>query len=156
MPRDAALTSYMMAQVKNKDTKPEMMLRKVLHRMGVRYRLHRKDVFGKPDLAIAKYKLAVFVDGDLWHGNEHRVRGLESIEALFPSNTSFWVEKIRANMARDSAVNDQLLSEGWVVLRLWASEICRDPIGAAQLVMERLQSIKTSGVPPRGAKEETR
>lgn len=156
MPRDAALTSRMMAQVKNKDTKPEMMLRKVLHRLGVRYRLHRKDVVGKPDLAIAKYKLAVFVDGDLWHGNEHRVRGLNSIEALFPTNTAFWTEKIRANMARDSAVNDQLTREGWVVLRLWASEICRDPIGAALLVMERLQRIKAGGGAPPGAEEVTR
>jgi DNA mismatch endonuclease (patch repair protein) len=141
MPRNAALTSRMMAQVKNKNTKPEMLLRKVLHRMGIRYRLHRKDGF---------------VEGDLWHGNEHKVRGLDSIEALFPSNTSFWTEKIQANRARDSAVNDQLTSEGWVVLRLWASEISRDPIGAAQLVMQRLQWIKTRGGPPRGAKGETR
>lgn len=137
------MTSRMMSKIKNKNTKPEMMLRKVLQRMGVRYRLHRKDVYGRPDLAIAKYKLAIFVDGDLWHGNEHKVRGLDCIEALFPTNTLFWSEKIRANMARDSVVNARLASEGWVVLRLWASEILVDPIGAARRVVELLQRLKT-------------
>jgi DNA mismatch endonuclease (patch repair protein) len=148
MPRDPAITSRMMARVKNANTKPEMVLRKHLHRMGVRYRLQAKDVFGKPDLAIAKYKLAVFVDGDLWHGNEHKLRGLASIEALFPTNTSFWAEKIRANMARDSLVNQRLTSEGWVVVRLWASEISRDPTGAAQMVLDRLRSLKTARLSP--------
>ena len=145
----------MMAKIKNKDTKPEMMLRTVLHRMGVRYRLHRRDVYGRPDLAIAKYKLAIFVDGDLWHGNEHRVRGLDCIEALFPTNTLFWSEKIRANMARDSVVNAGLASEGWLVLRLWASEIRVDPIGAAWRVLEPLQRLKSRGQLPRNDQEET-
>ena len=143
-----------MAKIKNKNTKPEMMLRRILHRMGVRYRLHCRNVYGRPDLAIAKYKLAIFVDGDLWHGNEHRVGGLDCIEALFPTNTLFWSKKIRANMARDSVVNAQLASEGWVVLRLWASEIHVDPIGVARGVVEHLQRLKNKGPLPQADQEE--
>jgi DNA mismatch endonuclease (patch repair protein) len=144
----------MMARVKSKDTKPEMMLRKTLHRMGIRYRVHCKDIFGKPDLTIAKYRLAVFVDGDLWHGNEHKLRGLDTIESLFPTNTTFWSDKIRGNMARDAAVNARLSSEGWVVLRLWASEIATDPDAAAGRVVDLLQRLKTKGRPLSANKDE--
>src|ERR1700747_3217921 len=93
--RDPVITSRMMAAVRNKNTKAELALRRALHRRGLRYRLHPSDVFGRPDIVIRSRGLAVFVDGDMWHGNAWRVRGLSSLEDLFPNNTEFWTKKIR-------------------------------------------------------------
>lgn len=82
----------MMATVKHKDSKAELALRRALHAAGVRYRLHAKDVPGKPDIVNRAKKLAVFVDGDLWHGNpdEVRRRGRSSLAELFPTRTDWW------------------------------------------------------------------
>ena len=91
--RDPAVTSRMMAAVRNKDSKAELALRRQLHARGLRYRLHARDLPGRPDLVIRKYRLAVFVDGDFWHGNAWKVRGLARFEDQFPSNRDFWVEK---------------------------------------------------------------
>jgi DNA mismatch endonuclease (patch repair protein) len=80
----------MMARVRNKDSKAELALRRALHAAGVRYRLHAPDVTGRPDLVIRSRRLAVFVDGDLWHGNpeEIRRRGRDSLGDLFPTGGS--------------------------------------------------------------------
>ena len=136
--RDAATTSRMMAAVRNANTKAELVLRSALHRRGVRYRVQARDVFGRPDIVIRKYKVAVFVDGDMWHGNEHVRRGLPSMEAMFPTNTRFWCEKIRRNMARDQDVNAHLIAQGWTVLRFWASNVLANPDDAAEVVREAL------------------
>src|SRR6516225_10318795 len=83
-PRDSQVTSRMMAAGRNKDSKAELALRRELHARGMRYRLHARDVPGRPDLVIRSRRLTVFVDGDMWHGNEHRRRGMTSIAELFP------------------------------------------------------------------------
>jgi len=127
-----------MAAVKRADTKPELALRRALHRGGVRFRLQANDVFGHPDLVVRKFKIAVFVDGDMWHGHEHVRRGLPSLEALFPTNTRFWCEKIRQNVERDREVNERLRSDGWTVIRLWATDVLADPDAAARIVVEAL------------------
>jgi len=108
----------------------------------VRFRLHARDVLGKPDLVIRKYRLAVFVDGDFWHGNAWRLRNLPSLEALFPTRTEWWVAKIRRNMERDAQVTAQLEAGGWRVVRMWESEVLRDPDRAAQRVIAALKSQK--------------
>ncbi|MGH8931458.1 MAG: very short patch repair endonuclease [Egibacteraceae bacterium] len=124
--RDPAVTSRMMAAVRNKDSKAELALRRALHARGVRYRLHAKDVIGRPDLVIRKYHLAIFVDGDFWHGNAWRLRGLQRLEDMFPTNTEFWAAKIRRNMARDAEVNEALANDGWTVVRVWESDVRAD------------------------------
>jgi DNA mismatch endonuclease, patch repair protein len=137
--RDAITTSRMMARVRSKDSKAELALRKALHRRGIRYRVHVRTVFGTPDIAIKRYRLAVFVDGDMWHGREHLRRGLTSMAEMFPTNTDFWVKKITRNIERDTEVNARLRSEGWTVVRLWESDVLRSPDAAAILVQEAIE-----------------
>lgn len=130
----------MMSRVRNKDSKAELALRRALHATGVRYRLHAGDVPGRPDLVIRSRRLAVFVDGDLWHGNpeEVRRRGRDSLAELFPSRTEWWVAKIERTMARDREVTATLQAAGWTVVRLWEHDVLRDPVASAQVVREAL------------------
>jgi DNA mismatch endonuclease (patch repair protein) len=139
-PRDPEVTSRMMARVRNKDSKAELALRRALHAAGVRYRLHAPDVLGRPDLVIRSRRLAVFVDGDLWHGNaeEIRRRGRSSLAELFPSRTEWWVAKIERTMARDREVTETLRAQGWTVVRLWEHDVLRDPAGCAETVRRAL------------------
>jgi DNA mismatch endonuclease, patch repair protein len=135
-PRDPAVTSRMMARVRSKDSKAELALRRALHARGFRYRLHGKEILGRPDIVNRSRRLAIFVDGDMWHGNEHHRRGLASLAELFPTRTQWWVAKIEANMRRDREVTTTLREQGWTVIRLWASDILADPEDAAQRVLD--------------------
>jgi len=132
-----------MAAVRGKDTKAELALRRALHRRGLRYRLHPSDVFGRPDIVIRSRRLAVFADGDMWHGNAWRLRGLSRLEDMFPNNTAFWTKKIRRNIERDREVTARLQEEGWTVVRLWESDILTDPDAAADEVLEALKKSET-------------
>jgi DNA mismatch endonuclease, patch repair protein len=90
---------------------------------------------GRPDLVLSRFRLVVFVDGDFWHGNAWRLRGLARFEDQFPTNTEFWVTKIRGNMRRDQEVNAALRVAGWRVLRVWGeSKILANPAAAADEV----------------------
>jgi DNA mismatch endonuclease (patch repair protein) len=142
-PRDRAVTSRMMAAVRNKDSKAELALRRALHARGLRYRLHARDVIGHPDVVIRSRRLAVFVDGDMWHGNEHRRRGLPSLADLFPTRTEWWVAKIERNIRRDQEVNTELTARGWTVVRVWESEVLRDPQQAADAVLKAMNGRST-------------
>lgn len=128
----------MMAAVRNKDSKAELALRRALHARGVRYRLHAKDVPGRPDIVFRSRRIAVFVDGDYWHGNAWRLRGLPSLEEMFPTNRDFWVAKIERNMARDREVNQELAARGWTVVRIWESDVLANPDEAAGRVVEAM------------------
>lgn len=129
----------MMAAVRSKDSKAELALRRELHARGMRYRLHARDVPGHPDLVIRSRRLAVFVDGDMWHGNEHRRRGMASMAELFPTRTDWWVAKIKRNMQRDQEVNARLAADGWTVIRIWESEVLADAAKAANRVLDALR-----------------
>jgi len=139
-----------MARVRNKDSKAELALRRALHAAGVRYRLHAPDVTGRPDLVIRSRRLAVFVDGDLWHGNpdEVRRRGRASLAELFPTRTDWWVAKIERTVARDREVTEALRAEGWTVLRLWEHDVLRDPAGSANTVRQALAHKPPAGIRP--------
>jgi len=136
-PRDGAVTSRIMSRVRNKDSKAELLLRSTLHRRGLRYRIHASDIVGRPDVVIRRSKLAVFVDGDLWHGNpdEWRRRGRSSLADLFPTRTAWWVQKIERTIERDRQVTEQLQADGWTVVRIWESEVLADPSAAADRVV---------------------
>jgi DNA mismatch endonuclease (patch repair protein) len=138
-PRASKVTSRMMAAVRNKDSKAELALRRALHARGLRYRLHARDITGHPDIVIRSRRLAVFVDGDMWHGNEHKRRGLSSLADLYPTRTAWWVDKIERNMRRDREVNEQLAAAGWTVVRIWESEVLENPQKAADQVMAALR-----------------
>lgn len=106
---------------KSKDTTPELLLRKELWKRGLRYRKNYKSICGKPDIVFLKAKIAVFVDGKMWHGYnwEHQKND-------FKSHREFWISKIEQNMERDSIVNQTLTERGWQVLRFWDFEIKKD------------------------------
>lgn len=128
----------MMAAVRSKNSKAELALRRALHRAGLRFRLHGADVEGRPDIVIRSRRLAVFVDGDMWHGNAWRLRGLGCLEDMFPTNTEFWATKIRRNMERDREVTGRLTAAGWTVVRIWESDVLADPDVAAGRVLTAL------------------
>lgn len=120
--RTQEVTHKIMASIKAKNTKPELIFRKALWRRGIRYRIHIK-VIGRPDIAIKKYKLAIFIDGDFWHGNNWKLRGLSSLEDEINNYSDFWKQKIIKNVKRDSEVREKLEFQGWYVLRFWQSDI---------------------------------
>jgi DNA mismatch endonuclease (patch repair protein) len=114
-----------MASVRSKDTKPELVFRKQLWKNNIRYRIH-VSLFGKPDIAIKKYKIVIFIDGDFWHGNNWKQRGLSSLDEELKSYSVFWRNKIQRNIERDKEVNTYYEKQGWTVLRFWQSEIEND------------------------------
>jgi DNA mismatch endonuclease (patch repair protein) len=123
-----------MAAVGSQDTGPELILRRALHERGLRYRLHARDVVGRPDMANRTRRVAIFVDGDFWHGNPSvwERRGMASMEEQFPPEKRlFWTKKLKRNIARDLEVNSALESEGWRVVRVWESEVRANPSAVA-------------------------
>ena len=110
--------SYNMKQVKCKGSKIEVMLMKELGSRGLRYRKNVKTVYGKPDIAFIGKKVAVFCDGEFWHGYNWEERKKD-----FKSNQEFWIPKIERNMERDKEVTKALEAEGWTVLRFWGNDI---------------------------------
>lgn len=113
--------SRTMSKIRGKDTKPELLLRKALWAKGYRYRVHYKNVTGKPDITITKHRLAIFVDGKFWHGHDWQEK-----KKQIKSNAGFWIPKIERNMQRDQEVTLRLEAEGWTVIRLWEDFILRD------------------------------
>ena len=110
--------SWNMAQIKDRDTKPEMIVRSMLHRMGYRFRIHRKNMPGKPDIVLPKYKTVLFVHGCFWH--RHR----DCKFATTPkSNESFWKEKFDRNVANDRKHQQSLKQMGWQVIVVWECEL---------------------------------
>jgi len=110
--------SKIMSKIRGKNTKPEMRFRRALWAKGARYRVDSKELPGRPDVSIKKYKLAVFIDGEFWHGYHWDER-----KPKLKRNRNFWIPKIERNMQRDQEVNQQLEEMGFTVFRFWESEI---------------------------------
>ena len=111
---DRATRSRMMSGIRGRDTKPELVVRKYLHASGLRFRLAPKQLSGKPDIVLSRYRTAIFVHGCFWH------RHPNCKYATVPStNTSFWMEKFAGNVLRDRRVQRELREEGWQVLVVW-------------------------------------
>ncbi|WP_257667300.1 very short patch repair endonuclease [Parapedobacter tibetensis] len=126
--------SYIMSRIRSKDTKPELLLRKALWAQGIRYRTHSKDLPGRPDVVIKKYRLAIFIDGEFWHGHQW-----EKTKGRIRSNKDFWVAKIERNMARDKENNEALIAMGYTVFRFWGEDIrknLRQCVNQIQLYIE--------------------
>lgn len=134
-----------MRRVKSRDTSPEIAFRKALWAAGVRYRLHRASLPGKPDIVIAKKRLAVFIDGDFWHGNQWRSRGYPSLEAQFVASpmADYWVPKIDRNMRRDRLNTAALLEQGWSVIRFWESDIKSNLRQCVDLALRAIEDCQT-------------
>lgn len=122
-----------MRNIPSKNTKPELLMRRTLFALGLRYRLHDKKLIGRPDIVFRKSKVVVFVDGDWWHG-----RNYEQNHAKY---TPFWQEKIKTNMERDIKVNTKLESDGWHVFRIWQKDLEKEPVKYGRQIYEYLKSI---------------
>lgn len=110
--------SKIMSKIRGKNTKPELLFRKALWKKGVRYRVDSKQLPGRPDVSIIKYKLAIFIDGEFWHGYNW-----DEKKHTIKSNKEFWIPKIERNMQRDRQVNSTLQEMGYTVFRFWEHEI---------------------------------
>ena len=128
-----------MQNIHQKDTTIEICLRKALWEKGYRYRKNFKMLPGKPDIAITKYKIAIFCDSEFFHGKDWEVLKprLES-----GNNGEFWVKKIYRNMERDNEVNKKLLFMGWTVIRFWGKEIMKNTAECVKIVEETIFDIK--------------
>jgi DNA mismatch endonuclease (patch repair protein) len=138
-----------MAAVHSRDTKPELALRHALWRRGLRYRV-RTAIHGKPDIVFPRARVAVFVDGDFWHGNAWRIRGLPSFESQFEriANSQFWRDKLTANMARDAEVTASLTTEGWRVYRVFESRLAAnlpEVVSEIEALVRDLRPAKSAG-----------
>lgn len=114
---DKATRSRMMSGIKAKDTAPEMSVRRFLHSHGFRYRLHAKDLPGKPDIVLPKYRAVIFVHGCFWHQHP----GCKDV-VLPKSNTKFWKDKLEGNVKRDAVCIEELGRLGWRCLVIWECE----------------------------------
>jgi DNA mismatch endonuclease, patch repair protein len=124
--RDLCVTHRIMSAIKNKNTQPEILLRKALWHKGLRYRVNCLNLIGKPDIVFNRARITVFIDGDYWHGHNWKIRGYRDLDDELSHYKSFWVEKIKRNIQRDREVNESLRKEGWTVLRIWESDIRKD------------------------------
>ncbi len=113
-----ATRSYNMSQIKGKDTKPEILVRHYLHAHGMRYRLHDRNLPGKPDIVLPKYRTVVFVHGCFWHRHE----GCRYF-VVPKTRTEFWLNKIGRNVANDERQQNELTAAGWKVLTVWECEL---------------------------------
>lgn len=128
-----------MQHIHNKDTKIEVILRKALWHEGIRYRKNYKKLPGTPDIAITKYKIAIFCDGEFFHGynwDEQKPRILKG------EHGQFWVDKIERNMERDRKKDQDLEMLGWTVLHFWGKEIKNDTVDCVECVKELMFSDK--------------
>lgn len=110
--------SYNMSRIRSKDTKPEMLVRKFLHKQGFRYRLHVKYLPGKPDIVLPKYKTVIFIHGCFWHGHE----GCKYY-VIPKTKTEWWLNKIQRNASNDLNSETQLYDKGWKIIKVWECEL---------------------------------
>jgi DNA mismatch endonuclease (patch repair protein) len=108
-----------MAHIRSKDTKPEMIVRRALHRLGYRFRLHVRDLPGRPDIVLPRYRKIIQVKGCFWHGHN-------CVDGHLPkSNLEYWMPKLRRNKERDSVTDRKLRGLGWSVRNLWECRVCK-------------------------------
>ena len=112
-----------MSAIKSKNTKPEIAVRKLLHSMGYRFRLHRKDLPGSPDIVLPKYKTVIFVHGCFWHRHENC-----KYASIPKTRKEFWESKFKANVKRDKEIQEKIKNIGWQYVVVWECEIKNEKI----------------------------
>ena len=128
-----------MQSIRSKDTSLELKLRSALWNEGIRYRKNYNKLPGKPDIAITKYKIAIFCDSSFWHGRNYKEK------RKVATNPEYWDEKIIRNLQRDKQVNEQLYAMGWTVLRFWDDDINNNIDECVETVKDALLESKLAG-----------
>jgi DNA mismatch endonuclease, patch repair protein len=141
-------SSRAMRANRSRNTGPEVLLRSALREHPVSYTIHDATLPGNPDVVFPTVKLAVFCDGDFWHGRHWRRLRRELSQR---ANPCYWIQKIASNRSRDRAICRQLRSIGWVVLRLWEGDIKEDPAAAAARVATAVRQMRRRTLGPRTA-----
>lgn len=126
-------TRKRMGNVKLKNGTAEQLLAKRLWHLGYRYRKNDKKLPGSPDIAICKYQVAVFVDGEFWHGKDWALR-----KSRLKRNREYWIEKIEENMARDIRVDKELIDLGWQPLHFWEKDVLKDTDACVDSILSLL------------------
>jgi DNA mismatch endonuclease (patch repair protein) len=134
---DKKTRSYNMSQIKGKNTKPEMLVRRFLHANGFRYRLHVKNLPGKPDIVLPKYKTVIFVHGCFWHGHKHC-----KYFVVPKTRLEWWLNKINGNIANDEKAAQLLKKDDWKILILWECDL--KPTESKHSLIRLLHFLKRS------------
>ncbi len=134
-------TSYNMRKIRGKDTKIEVVLRKALWRKGYRYRKNYKAIPGCPDIALTKYKIAIFCDGEFFHGKDWEVLRPKLEKG---KNPDYWIAKIQRNMDRDIEKDKELTHQGWTVLHFWGKDIIKKTDECMKAIEETIFETKMS------------
>lgn len=131
---------YNMSRIKGRDTSIKIKLRKALYHNGIRYRKNDKRLPGHPDIVISKYRIAIFCDGDFFHGYD-----MSEIESHLKTNTDYWKEKIVGNRNRDVEIDQKLVKQGYHVLHFWEHEINQDLNKVLNEIYLTIEEIRISG-----------
>lgn len=135
---DPEVRSRMMSSIRGRDTKPEMLVRRYLHSRGMRFRIHRRDLPGRPDLTLPKWNAAIFIHGCFWHGHE-QCRYFR----LPATRTDFWKTKISGNAVRDARAEDGLRNLGWRVLVVWECAMRDHTTATLETLFEQIRGGAT-------------
>lgn len=130
-----------MSHIKSKDTSIEIILRKALWRKGYRYRKNYKFLPGSPDIAITKYKIAIFCDSEFFHGFEWELK-----KQKLGNNRSYWIQKIEQNMARDREVDLKLISMDWIPIHFWGQDILKRTEECVEAVEDLILELKINTI----------
>jgi DNA mismatch endonuclease (patch repair protein) len=128
-----------MQAIKSIETKEEVLLAKALWNLGYRYRKNNKKIFGKPDISFSKYKIAIFVDGEFFHGKDW-----ENQKNRIKTNRDYWIPKIERNIQRDKEVTEYLLSINWKVIRFWSKEVKKNLSSCLEIIQQEISTIKNN------------
>lgn len=132
-------TRKRMSQVKLKNGDAEQLLAKQLWHLGIRYRKNYKKLPGSPDIAITKDRIAVFIDGEFWHGKDW-----ESRKERLQRNREYWIEKIEENMARDQRVDAQLRALGWTPIHFWSKDVLKTTDSCVEVILNTIEKATSS------------
>jgi|ERR1035441_2122493 DNA mismatch endonuclease (patch repair protein) len=135
--------SEVMSKIRSKNTKPEKLLRSLLHKSGYRFRIHKKDLPGKPDVVLTKYKTVIFVHGCFWHSHKKCQEG-----KIPKTNVKFWTDKLQKNILRDREHSRKLKKDGWKVITVWECELEKNPNNILKRIFHSLKTRKSLTYPP--------
>jgi len=143
MARTPEITHKIMSAIKSKNTKPELILRHALWKKGLRYRINVSWLPGKPDIVFTRARIAVFCDGDFWHGHNWALRGIPSLKKELKRYSPFWRDKILGNIKRDKKNSKILENDHWLVIRIWESDINKNVDKWANFIERQYNKIIT-------------